>query len=55
MTSLNVEIPVEVMEQLRLAKLLTKRAIREIAREAIQTWLDAHGMTPEKIKKLRGK
>jgi hypothetical protein len=52
MTALNVDVPSEMMDRIKLAKLLTKQSIREIATEAFEEWLKKHGVTSEKMPKL---
>lgn len=54
MTPLNVDISTELMDRLKLAKLLTKTPIRHIAAEAFEAWLRQHGVTADKLQKLRG-
>lgn len=53
MTDLNVEIPAELMDRIKLAKLLTKEPIRLIAVEALEAWLRSKGITSDKLAKLR--
>lgn len=53
MTPLNVDVPVELMDRIKLAKVLTKQPIRLIALEALDAWLRARGVTPEKMPKLK--
>lgn len=53
MTPLNVDIPEEMNDLLRLAKALTKKPIRTIAQEALQAWLKQNGITREALNKIR--
>jgi hypothetical protein len=54
MTDLNVEIPTELMNRIKVAKVLTGERIRDIAKEALENWLRERGVTPEKMPKLKG-
>ena len=53
MTPLNVDVPSEMMDRIKLAKVLTKTPIRHIALEALEDWLTRQGITPDKLAKLR--
>lgn len=53
MTPLNVDVPAELMDRIKLAKVLTKTPIRLIALEALDAWLRAQGITPDKMPKLK--
>lgn len=44
MSDLNVEIPTDVLDRLKLAKLLTRKSLREIAAEALEAWLKSQGI-----------
>lgn len=55
MTPLNVDIPTETNDLLRLAKALTKKPIRIIAQEALEAWLKQNGITREAMNKIRPK
>lgn len=52
-SDLNVEIPTDVFQRLHVAKAITSKSLREIAREAFEAWLKQHGVTEEKLKSLR--
>jgi hypothetical protein len=49
MTALNAEISTQSMDMLKIAKVLHKRPIRLLVQEAIDQWLKAHGLTPDKL------
>ncbi len=53
MLPLNVDIPAEILERLKLAKLITSKPIRAIAAEAFENWLRAQGITPDKLQRLK--
>jgi hypothetical protein len=55
MSELNVAIPTELLERIKLAKVLTKTTIRQLAAEAFEAWLRQHGVTAERIAKLKAK
>lgn len=47
--SLNVNLDDEMGDMLRYASFLLQRTIRGIVEEAIEDWLKAHGITPDKL------
>lgn len=54
MTAFNADIPTEMMERIRLAKLLMKSSMKEIAAEAFEAWLREKGITSDKMPKIKG-
>lgn len=53
MTPLNVDLPADTIDLIRLAKVATKKPIREIVREAIDEWMKRRGLTPDKLPKVK--
>jgi hypothetical protein len=53
MESLNVDLPPEMVDLIKLAKLVTKKPIRAIVKEAIDDWLTKRGLTVDKLPKLK--
>lgn len=53
MVALNVDIPQDIMQMLKVAKAVTDKPIREIAAEAFSQWMQTHGISREAVQKLR--
>jgi hypothetical protein len=45
MTPLNVDVPAELMDRIKLAKIVVKKSIRQITADALEAWLRANGIT----------
>lgn len=49
MTALNAEIPTELMDRLKVAKIVVRQPVRLIVAEAIDAWLKSNGITSDKL------
>jgi hypothetical protein len=53
MLPLNVDLPPETIDLIKLAKVLTRQPIRAIVKEAIDDWLKKRGLSADKLPKLK--
>jgi hypothetical protein len=53
MLPLNVDLPTETIDLIKLAKVLTRQPIRAIVKEAIDDWLKKRGLSADKLPKLK--
>lgn len=53
MVPLNVDIPIDLMQLLKVAKALTDKPIRTITAEALAAWMKQEGINRDAVQKLR--
>jgi hypothetical protein len=49
LVNVNARVTTQTADLLQLAKLMLRKPVREVVQEAIDAYLKAHGVTPDKL------
>jgi hypothetical protein len=49
LVNVNARVTMQTADLLQLAKLMLRKSVREVVQEAIDSYLKAHGVTPDKL------